>query len=110
MITEEQMRDTINNKEGGLTSLHNAAICGRVDFVNSLIDVGGVNVNQQTDEGQTALLLAAINNHVDVVVALIKQRADINVQDRLGNTALSYATAKNYTKVVELLITARGKD
>ena len=47
------------------------------------------NPNLRTKIGETALILAAIKNHADIVRALIaSERVDVDAPDSDGNTAL----------------------
>lgn len=50
-------------------------------------------LNQQNDDGETALIIAAKNGHTEVVKTLGNYGADINIKDNRGFTALMYATA-----------------
>lgn len=53
------------------------------------------------------LLIYAVRNRMrELVAALLKARADVNVQDERGNSALHYATRKNATFLVQDLIAA----
>ena len=49
----------------------------------------GLNINQQTQTGYTALFYAAAYGHTEVVAALLQSPSiDINVRDNNGATAL----------------------
>jgi ankyrin repeat protein len=54
------------SSEEGRTSLHLAAVIGRVEVVQGLVNRGTI-VNLANKEGHTSLQLAAENGHVEVV-------------------------------------------
>ena len=48
-------------------------------------------------------MLASASGHLEVVKALIKAEADINLQDKFGRTALMYAKKGGYLEIVRVL-------
>ena len=61
------------------------------DYANELVPLllnKGAEVNAVNKQGQTALMLAAGNYHVDAVKLLVARGAKINAADNEGNTAL----------------------
>lgn len=54
--------------------------------------------------GRTALSLACMNGHEEVVRLLIDIGADFNLADYEGNTPLHYASAYNHLVIVQLLL------
>lgn len=69
------------------TPLHWAAIKGRLEVVQYLVE-SGAHLNVRDDRGRTALHRAAENDHLDVVCMLIKEGALVNMQDNFGWTPL----------------------
>ena len=63
----------------------------------------GANVNAEYNRDLTALILAAVFGHTEIVKALIQAGADINAKDNLGSTALM--SARN-AEIVKALIQA----
>jgi uncharacterized protein len=59
------------------------------------------NVNAQNQLGETPLMLAAINNQLDLAKVLIARGADVN---RVGWTPLHYAAAKGQREIMRLLL------
>ena len=55
-------------------------------------------------DGWTALMLASLNGHQQVVELLLKQHADINTQNEGGWTALMIASLNGHHQIVELLV------
>lgn len=59
------------------------------------------NLNAQNRLGETPLMLAAINNHVELAKVLIEHGADVN---RAGWTPLHYAAANGHRDMIRLLL------
>ena len=59
------------------------------------------NINEQDDEGRTALMLAVERGHSAVVAKLVKDGADVGLKDRKGMTAV--LLAKSYDMVDQLV-------
>jgi ankyrin repeat protein len=59
------------------------------------------SVNVQNQLGETPLMLAAINNQLDLAKVLIARGADVN---REGWTPLHYAAAKGHREMMRLLL------
>ncbi len=77
---------------------------GRVDEVERLL-ARGAPVNWRNSVGWTALHLACISNHPDVVQILTQQDGiDVNVQDTWKYTPLRYACRNGYLKCFQLLM------
>jgi len=57
------------------------------------------------EDGWTALMQAAANNRLDVVISLMNHpRINLNVQDRYNNTALHMAVLNNHPAIVSQLL------
>ncbi|USO00813.1 MAG: ankyrin repeat domain-containing protein [Alphaproteobacteria bacterium] len=113
------------DKDGG-TALMWAAASGHLDVVKALIR-NGADVNIQDKAGGTALMWAAGNGHLGVVKALIRKHdglesgalfrgrqdylirngADVNIQDKGGRTARMWAK-ENGHREIERLLKLRG--
>jgi ankyrin repeat protein len=93
--------------------------CG-MDMVKLLVQYGA-DVNVQSLDGTTSLMLAASSEKLDVVIYLLEHGADANKKNAAGKTALNFATdgkAEDYMiksikdtrfdkeKVIESLIAA----
>jgi ankyrin repeat protein len=59
-------------------------------------------------DGETALMLASREGHLEVVRALFAARADVNTKDDDGGTALMYASQEGHLEVVRALLTAKA--
>merc|ERR1711964_382604 len=53
--------------------------------------MGGADVNHRNHKKQTALMVATIQGHADVVSALIENEADLAPQDEMQKNALTHA-------------------
>ncbi len=78
------------------------------NYLLALGEVGGLDINHQGNDGKTALMLAIINDEVDIVDSLLKRGADLDSTDRAGKGALAYALAKE-NKYFAALLFKRGK-
>jgi len=78
--------------DGGSTALMFAAEFGAADALRFLIP--RVNVNAKNEDGETALMLAALNDNDLCVKFLLQEgRVDANAMDNDGRTALMRAVA-----------------
>ena len=79
---------------------------GELSEVRRLLSLG-VNPNAIDDDGETALHIAAINGHVEVVKMLLAAGADLEVKGGIfGMTALIYATNQEHAEVAKILLSA----
>jgi uncharacterized protein len=82
-------------RQGGLSALHYAVREGRSAAALALID-GGSDIDQQTAGDRTSpMLMAVINGHFDLALALLERGADPNVPSHAGVTPL-YAAINTY--------------
>lgn len=68
----------------------------------------GANINARDENGETALIEAALNDKLDIVELLLNEGADINAKDVEGDTPLSVVAASNGPKALVDLLVARG--
>ena len=86
-----------------------AANEGRTEVVEALIKSKRVSLSCQSDEGLTALMVAARNGHADVVSALLdtpQGKAMVNLQDDKGMTSLMHAVESGHSDIVTSLLKA----
>lgn len=79
-----------------------AAADGKLGILK-LIDCTGIDVNIRDKNGNSALMLAAQNNHVDVVKWLLMNKANAFYENEKKLTALNMAQASNAKEVVAIL-------
>ena len=82
--------------------LTNAVTSGDEHAVSALL-ANGANVNETTGGGQTALILAVIFGHTNLVRLLMKAGADPHQRDNLGLNALEWAQRRGLTEAVAIL-------
>lgn len=90
--------------ETGQTGMTLALRLGCLRALQALLGARTLNVNARNAQGETALMLAAIKGHLDIVKALLARDADVN---QTGWTPLHYAasgTLPQQTDVVALLL------
>lgn len=68
----------------GVNPLMGAAINGRLDAVNLLLQHPRIDVNCKSPQGTTPLIVAAIKNHYQIVESLL----NANINDKLVNDAM----------------------
>lgn len=66
------------------------------------------DINQITNTGNTALILAAGRGNAEITAWLLAQGADLEVRNERGNTAVMDAVTANHRQVVRLLLDARA--
>lgn len=64
------------------------------------------NLNETDAQGNTAIMLAAQTGKAEIVNLLIKNKAQLDIQNKKGQTALILAIDHQQTEVAELLIQA----
>ena len=85
--------------------LRTAAKNSKLQALNVLIQ-RGVNPNSPNNEGNTALMLAAIEGHDDATKALLNGRVNVDAKNPRGETALILAASNGKRDVVKALIKA----
>jgi len=68
------------------------------------------DINIRFDNGYTPLMIASLNDRIDIVKFLIKFGVDVNEKNNDGETALDMATQINSKQLVELFIEHKSKD
>ncbi len=89
--------------------LPNAAYSGDLEQVKCLI-AQGISLSQHDNRhGRTAIHMAAMQGHVDIIRYLLSQGVEIQVQDINGLTALHLAVWKGRLASVKYLV-SQGAD
>ncbi len=104
-VVEELLRANVDvnirSEKQKLTPLISAACCGSLEAVHALIKAGA-DIDAQSSTGNTALMLAIDRGKIDVAVALINSKANLEIKGQKGWTALHNAASggdKGYREV-----------
>ena len=77
--------------------------------IETLLSEEGVNINAKSDEfRETPLHLVSYCGNEEIAKALLKHKADVNIQDVDGWTPLHYAAINNNVSIVNLLLSLPG--
>lgn len=82
--------------------LTNAVTSGDEQAVSALL-ANGADVNETTSGGQTALILAVIFGHTNLIKLLMNAGADPQIRDNLGLNAVEWAQRRGLTEAVAIL-------
>ena len=97
------MTSPSKDKEPSVASqLVRAASTGDLSAVKALLDAGA-DVNCLNEGGQTALILASVMGHAEVVAHLIEAGADPQLRDHLNLTAVEWSIRRGFSDVTKLL-------
>lgn len=91
-------KDVIGNK-----AIHYAAAFGRTEILKKLI-AEGADINAESKNGMTPLLLATATGHRNVVNILLQNDVDIKCEDNDKRTALHYASYCGHEAIVGELL------
>lgn len=91
--------DTVDPK--GQHGLHLAIQEPSLKAAQALLDWPKTNVNAFNANGESPLMLAAIQGQTEMVASLIKKGADVN---KTGWTPLHYAASKGHLAIMDLLL------
>ncbi|MDR1123856.1 MAG: ankyrin repeat domain-containing protein [Elusimicrobiota bacterium] len=106
----ETQKSANNSAATGMPPIYTAAENGDVKEVFRLI-LTGADVNTvcvYECQGWTPLMIAAAENHKDVVDLLLANKANPNAQNAFGRTALHFAVRYGYIPIIKSLLTANA--
>lgn len=92
----------IKTKEG-LTLLHYAAMMGRSEYVDHLIQLEPYNVNAKTPSGDTPLHYAIANGHIGIAKKLLAANANPYAQNDSYQTPSAFAQVKDQAELRALV-------
>ena len=103
LLSDSQCLMELKNQDG-YTALHYSCRYGYVNTVRTLVK-HKANVNARTDSDNTPLALAAINNHDNVVHALLSDsQCPVDAKGQDGYTALHYSCRYGHVDIVRTLV------
>jgi len=88
----------------GDTALHEAARCGHVDIVKTILRKNSGIIDEKNSLGQTALHLTVIFRYPDVCKLLLEKKADSNISDSCFKSPLYYAVRHDLFEAVVCLL------
>ena len=86
-----------------MTAFQAALVKGQSEMVQALLDKGA-DVNAKTRDGDTGLMFASQQNHLDLVRLLLAKGADVNARKENGASALMIASLFGHLGVVQVLL------
>jgi len=90
----------------GFAPLHRAAISGRVNEAELLLEQGASVEARQAEYHGRPLQYAAAAGHEQVLRLLLRHEAEVDSADRLGRTPLIWAAMKGQPRAAEILLAA----
>jgi ankyrin repeat protein len=95
----------INTRDShNFTPLMKAAEKGFSTYVEFMLEVPKVAFDASNAWGYTALLLASIYGHLDILKLLVTVNADVNYQNMYDETSLMLASKHGHYDIVEFLV------
>ena len=89
-------------------ALLEAVTAGNNEAVEFLLQLKTVNIDHTNEEGKTALMLACVRGHEDIVHSLLSARANVNIKNNKGWTALMIASKHNHISIIHMLLQANA--
>lgn len=89
--------------------LHNAVRSDNMEILELSLKKFNNFINEKDQFGSTPLLLAVRKNHIDMVEAILKYKANVNIADKFGDTPLIESARNNNMEILKLLICADAK-
>jgi hypothetical protein len=105
-----QNKANINAQDhNGWTPLYYACSEGHIEILDILIDANAdLNLISNTDTKCSPLMIAALNDHAEIVKKLLEKKSDIDYRDTNGETALYQASYSGRNEIVDILLKANG--
>ena len=100
MLVERGADVDVTSADRNNSPLMEAAGRGMDALVELFLDCEA-SVNLQTDNGQTALMLAVAEGFVDTALLLLRNGADPYATDKLGMSAKKYAELYKHVRIIE---------
>ena len=86
------------NKKDAHTPLMAAAASNRCGSISTLCEYCYAKPDHESASGMTALMLAAVNGHVDALARLVQHGAQVNVENKNGESAFVAAARANQVR------------
>ena len=108
-ILAEQKTFDIDARDGaGWAPLHIACSLSHADEMVDLLLARGADVDQKTNNGQTAIFFAASKSNLETVRKLIQHKASTRVKDKRGQLPLHRAAAVGNVPIIQIILSNRS--
>ncbi len=108
LLIQYQANPNIETKYGW-TPLHFASKEGYLQTAKALLNIPKVNINSQTDSGETPLHTALNSKNTDIANYLIRSRSLVNVGDDFKNTPLMLSAKYGYFDILKDVVSKGGE-
>ncbi|XP_067650360.1 ankyrin repeat domain-containing protein 50-like [Haliotis asinina] len=115
LLTKEANVSHLDNE--GENILHVACRGGHLNMVKYVLSLPSVDINSRECYGETPLMKAASEGHIDVFVFIVTSRADVHLLDDDGDNILHHASIGGHANIVQFIVShklvdinSRGKD
>ncbi|XP_035210259.1 uncharacterized protein LOC118184666, partial [Stegodyphus dumicola] len=88
----------------GFTLLTIAAERGYLEYTKIFLNLPGQQVDKQTNDGMTALMLAVMRGQQEIVRELIAAGSDILLEEKRGATALCMSIVNRQTAITDMML------
>jgi len=107
-ILVQRGADTNRADKNGKTALLSASSAGQLQTVETLLDIGGANIEHADPDGKTALDLASAAGHVKIVEILLR-KIELNADHQKNRHQMAFllASSAGQTEVVKSLLHKR---
>ena len=99
-----------NNRDEHYTPLMKAVVSGNIPRVKLLLQEGS-SLDEQTENGETALILACKlggNHSTKILPLLLEKNPEVDLRDSSGRTALSWASSTGKVDLIKKLLYANA--
>ena len=96
--------DLLLLNDEGENIIHSIVYSGCSERLNDILKRGNININFQSKDGTTPLLLSVVLERYDIFHQLIEIGAEINITDYEGNSPLHPACFLGYKEMVYSLV------
>jgi ankyrin repeat protein len=100
----ENGADLITWNKFGVPPLYAASFNGHLSVVEFLVKSPKVDINAKDHEDRTALWVALLEGHADVVKLLVEHGADLMAHNKLNASPLVIASLYNHLSLAEFLV------
>ena len=108
LLAEQKSFDIDVQDGAGWSPLHIACSLSHADELVDLLLAKGANVDQKTNNGQTAIFFAASKSNLETAKKLIQHKASTRVKDKRGQLPLHRAAAVGNVPIIQLILANRS--